>query len=349
MPTARKLKSGSWNCRVFSHYENQPDGTKKRIYESFTCADPSKRGKKECERMAAEWSCNRKTRARRVTVLDAVNTYIDAKSSVLSPSTKKSYMQYRDAYFDELGDMAVRDLDDIDVQRWVSGISSKRSAKTTRNIYGFFTAAMRMAGRRDFNVTLPQKEQKYVHSPEEEDVRALIDYLQKPGKEDLRRAVMLAAFCSLRRSEICALTDADILDSSIRINKAMIITPDGLWAIKAPKTTESDRYADAPDFLLDDLRTVQGKIVNCTPDQLTSRFRRAIKYSCVTPFRFHDLRHYYVSISHALGIPDAYIMQNGGWKTDYVMKSVYRDALKDRNAMERNKLHSHFRDAFHDA
>ncbi len=45
MPTAKKLPSGSWRCQVFSHYEyvNQDDGgvKKKRIYESFTCDDPS--------------------------------------------------------------------------------------------------------------------------------------------------------------------------------------------------------------------------------------------------------------------------------------------------------------------
>ena len=46
-------------------------------------------------------------------------------------------------------------------------------------------------------------------------------------------------------------------------------------------------------------------------------------------FRFHDLRHYSASIRHALNIPDAYIMQEGGWSSDSTLKSVYRHALDD--------------------
>ena len=45
--------------------------------------------------------------------------------------------------------------------------------------------------------------------------------------------------------------------------------------------------------------------------------------------RLHDLRHYSASILHAIGIPDQYIMSRGGWKTDNVMKRVYRDTLSD--------------------
>jgi hypothetical protein len=35
-------------------------------------------------------------------------------------------------------------------------------------------------------------------------------------------------------------------------------------------------------------------------------------------------------MSHSLGIPDAYIMKSGGWKTDTVMKTIYRHALNDK-------------------
>ena len=79
------------------------------------------------------------------------------------------------------------------------------------------------------------------------------------------------------------------------------------------------------------------------PEQITNRFRRAIKSCGVDiPFRFHDLRHYYVSIAHALGIPDAYVMEMGGWKTDYTMKRVYRATLADRRRTEQDRLNEHF-------
>ncbi|PKB52272.1 hypothetical protein CRH03_25625 [Clostridium sp. HMb25] len=52
---------------------------------------------------------------------------------------------------------------------------------------------------------------------------------------------------------------------------------------------------------------IEGRIIKATPEQITSRFRRAVKFSGVTPFRFHDLRHYAASIMHAIGVPDQYI------------------------------------------
>ncbi len=48
-------------------------------------------------------------------------------------------------------------------------------------------------------------------------------------------------------------------------------------------------------------------------------------------FRFHD--HEALFGQHParpLGIPDAYIMQRGGWQTDGVLKAVYRHTMSDR-------------------
>ena len=51
MATAKKLPSGSWRCLVFSHYEyiTGKDGNvkKKRVYESFTCDDPTQPAKED--------------------------------------------------------------------------------------------------------------------------------------------------------------------------------------------------------------------------------------------------------------------------------------------------------------
>ena len=62
----------------------------------------------------------------------------------------------------------------------------------------------------------------------------------------------------------------------------------------------------------------------------------------VIPFRFHDLRHYSASIMHAIGIPDQYIMARGGWKTDTVLKAVYRNVINDEQKKFTDKINSHF-------
>ena len=62
----------------------------------------------------------------------------------------------------------------------------------------------------------------------------------------------------------------------------------------------------------------------------------------VIPFRFHDLRHYSASIMHAIGILDQYIMARGGWKTDTVLKAVYRNVINDEQKKFTDKINSHF-------
>ena len=59
-------------------------------------------------------------------------------------------------------------------------------------------------------------------------------------------------------------------------------------------------------------------------------------------FRFHDLRHYCASIQHAIGIPDAYIMQRGGWGSDGVLKEVYRHAMSDKENEMNTKANDNF-------
>ena len=65
------------------------------------------------------------------------------------------------------------------------------------------------------------------------------------------------------------------------------------------------------DFVIERLSGISGKITNKTPVAITHRFNRILKEAEIPHFRFHDLRHYAVSILHAMNIPDKYIMAVG--------------------------------------
>lgn len=83
-------------------------------------------------------------------------------------------------------------------------------------------------------------------------------------------------------------------------------------------------------------------IVNLLPFQISNHFDRVLKKADLPHFRFHDLRHYSASIQHALGIPDAYIMQRGGWGNDGVLKEVYRHVMEEKTAEMNRKANDHF-------
>ena len=58
----------------------------------------------------------------------------------------------------------------------------------------------------------------------------------------------------------------------------------------------------------------------------------------IEAFKFHALRSYFASYAHSLGIPDVDIMSIGGWKTDSVMKSVYRKSLEESKRKSMDKI-----------
>ena len=63
---------------------------------------------------------------------------------------------------------------------------------------------------------------------------------------------------------------------------------------------------------------------------------------------FHDLRHMDASIMVALGIPDKYAMERGGWSSPHVMKSVYQHTFsKEREAVD-DKIDEYFNSLLED-
>lgn len=137
----------------------------------------------------------------------------------------------------------------------------------------------------------------------------------------------------------------DISGNTIHVHHSLVIGSDRKWHLKAPKTTTSDRYIEAPDFVINKIKEV-GHITTLSPSAITIRFERILARNNIHHFRFHDLRHYSASIRHALGIPDAYIMADGGWCSDNVLKAVYRHAMSDRKKEMSDKANDHFKSLF---
>ena len=99
-----------------------------------------------------------------------------------------------------------------------------------------------------------------------------------------------------------------------------------------------------PDFVAEKFKGLDGRIYDGTPDSLTIAFKKLLIKNNISVFRFHDLRHYNVSILHAIGIPDNYIMARGGWKSNYTMNNVYNHALKEKATEFDVKISEHFKD-----
>lgn len=333
MEKFRLLPSGKYNLQKYDY----TDENGKRHYKSFTG-----RTKGEIRDAVAEWKNTRtKTPASVLVVSDAFQAYFDLKQNVLSPSTLRGYEGIKKNYIDthQIGRMPVGKVKTPMVQAWVSGIAAGHTPKTVRNAYGLLTAVLSVyAPDTRLTVTLPQKERTALYCPDKGEIHAVLDVIRADGNKPIEIAVLLGAFIPARRSEICALTYGDIEGNVVTINKAMVHTPKNGWIIKKTKTTNSTRTVSVPQFVADAIPTGRPKdrVVPLTPDYITTKFAKYVKAAGVTPFRFHDLRHFGASMLLTV-MSRRYVQDRGGWSSPYTMERVYNNVIDAEKARQTKK------------
>ncbi len=333
MATAKKLPSG--NYRVRSYIGTQSG---KKVYRSFTAPT-----KKEAELLAAQYVSQNASpdSGKSATVAECIQKYIDDKRNVLSPSTIRGYVKMQQRDYTDIDSIKLNRLSTSKLQEYINSLSARLGPKSVRNIWGLLSAALRYYDpHRDLQVTLPQKKLLDLYVPSDADIKKLIDSLDK--NSNVYRAILLAAFGSLRRSEVCALTSNDVDGNVITISKAMVEDPNKKYVIKQPKSAAGYRRISMPDSVIAAFDGIQGRLVNMTPDSLTTAFRRAQIRAGLPHFRFHDLRHYQASILHALGVPDLYVRERGGWKTEQTLKRIYQHTMDAKTEQVNDQINRYF-------
>ena len=320
MATPKKLPSGNWNVMVFSHIENG-----KRKYVSFTAPT-----KAEANRLAAEFQANKQNQSQpqNVTVGEAIEKYISIKTNVLSPRTLREYKRYVKQY-EPIKNIRIGSLETRDLQNYANELSRTKSSKTVRNLFGLLMSSIQLYTDRNFKITFPPKAVIERHIPTDTDVNMLIEN----ANPRLKLAIILGSQ-GMRRGEIASLKFKDILRdfNAVYIHSDMILDDNNEWVYKeTPKTSKSVRRLDLPKEIIEMLGTGDDEdyVLGILPSTITSDFinlRNKFGLKC----RFHDLRHYSASILHALGLPDAYIMERNGWSSDRTMKEIYRHMLSDK-------------------
>lgn len=345
MATAKKLPSGSWRCRVYSHTD--PDG--KKIYKSFTCDDPSSLGKTRCEKAATEWVENKKlglTSAESIAFGKAASEYILGRTSVCSTRTIEEYTAYLDRHLKDFKKMPINQIHLADIQRLINDLSLGRSPKTVRNVYGFVHSVLASYGVVLPDPKLPAPRLADLRMPTEAEIRKIMEAAKGTS---LELPILLAAFGPMRRGEICALRTENISGNVVHVCENMVrkkVDGQKTWIVKVPKSPAGHRYIEYPDFVAEKWKGKDGRVVDICPDTITKAFDLLLKELHIEHFRFHDLRHYSASIQHSLGIPDAYIMQRGGWSSDRVLKQIYRHALDDKTKEMSDKANAHFTELY---
>lgn len=136
----------------------------------------------------------------------------------------------------------------------------------------------------------------------------------------------------------CGLDISDLdKKNNLSVNKAMVQNKDNEWIVKPfPKNYDSTRLISIDNELAKLIRST-GYIYHGDPGQISKEMNRLQKLLGIPAFSLHKCRHYFASKLHDSGISDQDIMDLGGWKTDHVMKAVYRHAMSDEKEKKRKK------------
>lgn len=290
------------------------------IHERIREAEPN-----TCGKDTFEWSANK---------------YIQSKSNILSPSTIRAYNSVLRNLSGEFKRMKTAAITQEQIQVEINLYAATHSPKSTRNAHGFISAVFRMfRPRMHISTTLPQKDKFEPYTPSEDEVKKILNDVAGSQFEIPFR---LGCY-GMRRGEICCILASDLSGNMLHISKSKILTDDGTWIIKPyPKTTESERTIYIDDYLADLIRK-QGYAYKEHPERLSKHLKIVCRHNNIPEFRFHDLRAYYATMAHALGIPDKYIMANGGWSSARIMDRVYKRTFAQKQAEANKSIADHLK------
>lgn len=333
---ATKLPSGNYRTTVFVGYK---DG--KRIYENFV-ADTAD----EADYAALEFKLKNKRNKlpKSVTLGEAIDGFIESKSNILSPKTIKEYKHLRQSAYGSLVDMPISRVNREVVQRWVNEYSRTRAYNTIKNAYAVLNSSIKFCNPDySIHIELPRKAKTKIEIPTDEEIKKLVSYVTDTNME---LPVLFAAFMSLRRSEVCGLrySDVDYKNGTMTVARAMVANEHNEYVIKGTKTGSSERIVEVPDFILERIKHYQqGKkqddyIVEVIPQYITKKMKGVCSGAGVQMYTYHQLRHYFVSKLHALGIPDLYAIELTGHSTTHTLKRVYQHIIEEKNKEVRNTV-----------
>ena len=354
MAKAKKLPSGNWRVQLF--VGKDPAGKPK--YKSFTAPT-----RKEAEYLAAQYALDlaeQKSAPRPLkdeekpplTFKQAAEDWIEARRNILSPATTRMYDSMMRCAYTPILHENIYELTLQQFQQTVNWYAGTHSPKSVRNAYGLMRTVV-AAYRRDFaykyfeQINLPTPEDHDVAVPEDDHVTPMIHHLKAiKGKNDMLFVVLMAATLGLRRSEICALTQDDFVDGTVRITKALVLSYDNkTYVIKGTKSRAGRRTLNVNPGVFQTVKSLgsdprTGRIVSLTPARVTFHYTKLAKEFGV-PGTLHDLRHYYASILAALNVPTKSAMKRLGHSTPQVTEQVYQHPMSNFESQFDRQIDAH--------
>lgn len=279
------------------------------------------------------------------TVGDLVETYIDARSRVLSPSTIRGYRIIQRNRFTALQNRTVRDLTAETVQRAVNEESALCGQKTLRNAWALIQKAVEDGTGTRYQVRLPQlvRRERPFLMPDQIDV--FVDAVRGTTVE----IPALLGLCSLRCSEILGLRwqDVDTKHACVHVRGSTV--PDEFNRFVRKETAKNATSIRTVPIMPQLVEALEAKphdgemVVAYTESWLFRSINRICDANGLPKVGIHGLRHSFASLAYHLGMPEHIAMQIGGWNDETTIRKIYRhiaDVDLENSVNEMQKYYS---------
>ena len=206
MASFRKRDNGTYQASIYTGR----DAKGKQLFEYAT-----RNTLKECKAAAREIeeriAKTNFTDLRRIKTTDWLAEWIELNRNRLSPGTINIYKIYLQAHFiPYFGNIKLDKLNEIHIRRFMAEKLETLSPNTVRKLMSFLNKSLREA-LKDNNpvkdIQLPGKKKYTPHVVTDEELRQLLTIVKGSVDEII---ILLAAWCGLRRGEICALKLNDV-------------------------------------------------------------------------------------------------------------------------------------------
>ena len=205
------------------------------------------------------------------------------------------------------------------------------------------------------NTTLPKNKKADIKIPTEDEIQKLLVYV---AGTEIELPIMLGACCGLRRSEVLGLkwSDVDFIHNTISINEAKVLNVNNVAISKGTKSIAGTRTIRMFPFIrvvleranrdnemskkIDDSNSKY--IVAMQGYQIYNEFSRSLVKCGVQHYRFHDLRHYLVSVMLSLNIPKKHIADYVGHETENMIDRVYGHIMAQKKTSTEDLLQEYF-------
>lgn len=328
VPKPRQLPSGSWFLQVSVRG--------KRI----SVTEPTEQACIARAMAIKEDMLEAEDRSQKPSLSVAIDRYIEARENILSPSTIVGYRVVQRNRFKSAMQKPINAFDEAGWRRLINAEAKLISAKTLQNAWFLVSAVIFEETGRRYRINLPQivSNERPFLTPEQLSV-----FLTAVRGQPCEIPALLA-LCSLRRSEILALTwdKIDLAAGMIHVHGSVVSNGSEMVYKKENKNRSSHRIVPImiPQLriALEEANKDDAQVITKSPSAILRGINRICKENNLPEVGIHGLRHSFASLAYHLGMPEKIAMQIGGWENDATMRKIYThvskaDVLKYNNAM----------------